>query len=234
MFYAYCKKFSLIITVISGILYDMKDLNAINREREERINLSHYKDLIETIAKVEYKRFANLGLIDLSEVISLAMYTAYYIVNNTSNNSLYNEAYLTKAIKWAIRNEMRRRYRWYVMRNNESAEQEKVKDAVYRTILSIDEMAEADNPTIIKDLSRTPEEKAEIVDLKNRIIEIMQTLSQRERDLIEAKYFYDKKLKDISVEFNISQSRISRIIQSGLDKIKRELLKQDKIDGDCI
>jgi len=234
MFYAYCKKFSLIITVISGILYDMKDLNAINREREERINLSHYKDLIETIAKVEYKRFANLGLIDLSEVISLAMYTAYYIVNNTSNNSLYNEAYLTKAIKWAIRNEMRRRYRWYVMRNNESAEQEKVKDAVYRAILSIDEMAEADNPTIIKDLSRTPEEKAEIVDLKNRIIEIMQTLSQRERDLIEAKYFYDKKLKDISVEFNISQSRISRIIQSGLDKIKRELLKQDKIDGDCI
>ena len=212
----------------------MKDLDAINKEREERVNLSQYKDLIETVSKVEYKRFANLGLIDISEVISLATYTAYYIINDTSNKQLYNEAYLTKAIKWAIRNEMRRRYRWYIMRNNESMEQEKVKDAVYRTILSIDEMAESENPTMIKDLSRTPEEKAEIVDLKNRIVELMQNLPQREKDLIEAKYFYDKKLKDISAEFNISQSRISRIIQSGLDKIKRQLLKQDEINEDNI
>ena len=212
----------------------MKDLNAINKEREERINLSQYKDLIETVSKVEYKKFSNLGLIDLSEVISLATYTAYYIINSSSNKNLYNDAYLTKAIKWAIRNEMRRRYRWYVMKNNESLEQEKVKDAVYRTILSIDEMADAENPTLIKDLSRTPEEKAEIVDLKNRIVEVMHKLSQREQDLIEAKYFYDKKLKDISVEFNISQSRISRIIQGGLDKIKKELLKQEKIDEDSI
>ena len=212
----------------------MKDLDAINKVREERINLSQYKGLIETVAKVEYKRFSNLGLIDITEVINLATYTAYYLINNSSNKQLYNEAYLTKAIKWAIRNEMRRRYRWYVMRNNESQEQEKVKDAVYRTILSIDEMAEAENPTLIKDLSRTPEEKAEVIDLKNRIVEIMQTLPERERELIEAKYFYDKKLKDISAEFNISQSRISRIIQGGLDKIKRELLKQDVIDEDDI
>ena len=228
------QKFCLIITFVFGILYVMKDFNTINKEREGRINLSQYKDLIETVSKIEYKRFSNLGLIDLSEVISLATYTAYYIVNNSENSSLYNEAYLTKAIKWAIRNEMRRRYRWYVMKNNEPLEQEKVKDAVYRTILSIDEMAEADNPTIIKDLSRTPEEKAEIVDLKSRIVEIMQNLTPRERDLIEAKYFYDKKLKDISVEFNISQSRISRIIQSGLNKIKKELLKQENVDEDDI
>ncbi len=211
----------------------MKDLKAINKERECRVNLSRYKVLIETISKVEYKKFSNLGLIELSEVINLATYTAYYIVNGTSNPKLYNESYLTQAIKWAIRNEMRRRYKWYVMKNSEN-EQERVKDAVYRTILSIDEMAEAENPTIIKDLSRTPEEKAEIVDLKNRIIEIMQKLPQREQDLIEAKYFYDKKLKDISAEFNISQSRISRIIQSGLDKIKKELLKQESIDENDI
>ena len=211
----------------------MKDLNSINKEREGRINLSQYKDLIETISKVEYKKFSNLGLIELAEVINLANYTAYYIINNSSNKSLYNEAYLTQAIKWAIRNEMRRRYRWYVMKNSEN-EQEKIKDAVYRTILSIDEMAESENPTIIKDLSRTPEEKAEVVDLKSRIVEIMHKLPQREQDLIEAKYFYDKKLKDISVEFNISQSRISRIIQSGLDKIKKELLKQENINEDNI
>ena len=212
----------------------MKDLESINREREGRANLSQYKELIETISKVEYKKFSNLGLIDLSEVIGLANYTVYYLVNNAKNKDLYNTAYLTKAIKWAIRNEMRHRYKWYVMKNNESDEHEKIKDAVYKTILSIEEMADAENPTVIKDNHRTPEEKAEIVELKNRICEVMKKLPQREQDLIEAKYFYDKKLKDISAEFNISQSRISRIIQNALDKIKRELLKQEEVDENNI
>lgn len=209
----------------------MKDLDTINKEREGRINLSHYKDLIETVSKVEYKKFSNLGLIDLSEVINLANYTVYFLVNNSKES--YNEAYITKAIKWTIRNEMRRRYKWHVMKND-SNEQEKVKDAVYKTILSIEEMAEAENPTLIKDNSRNPEEKAEIFELKNRICEAMKKLPQREQDLIEAKYFYDKKLKDIQDEFGISQSRISRIIQNGLDKIKKELLKQEQLDEDYI
>lgn len=211
----------------------MKDIESINRNREERANLAQYKELVETISKVEYKKFSNLGLIELSEVISLANYTVYYLINNSRNKDLYTTAYLTKAIKWAIRNEMRRRYKWYVMKNQEtSLEHEKIKDAVYKTILSIEEMADAENPTLIKDNHRTPEEKAEIVELKNRICEAMKKLSQREQDLIEAKYFYDKKLKDISAEFNISQSRISRIIQNALDKVKKELLKQESLNNE--
>ena len=212
----------------------MKDIEAINREREDRANLAQYKELIETISKVEYKKFSNLGLIELSEVIALSNYTVYYLLNNSKNKELYNTAYFTKAIKWAIRNEMRRRYKWHIMKNQESKEQEKIKDAVYKTILSIEEMADAENPTVIKDNHRTPEEKAEIVELKHRICEAMKKLSQREQDLIEAKYFYDKKLKDISVEFNISQSRISRIIQNALDKIKKELLKQEEVNENNI
>lgn len=195
--------------------------------------MAQYKELVETISKVEYKKFSNLGLIELSEVISLANYTVYYLVNNSRNKDLYTTAYLTKAIKWAIRNEMRRRYKWYVMKNQEtSLEHEKIKDAVYKTILSIEEMADAENPTLIKDNHRTPEEKAELVELKNRICEVMKKLSQREQELIEAKYFYDKKLKDISAEFNISQSRISRIIQNALDKVKKELLKQESLNNE--
>jgi RNA polymerase sigma factor (sigma-70 family) len=214
----------------------MRDINAINKEREGRANLSQYKELIETVSKVEFKKFSTLGLIEYSEVVALANYTVYYLTtNNPKNSDSYNTSYLTKAIKWAIRNEMRRRYKWYVMKNdNIPDEKEQIKDAVYKTILSIDEMEEADNPTQIKDYHRTPDEKAEIIELKKRICEIMKTLSQREQDLIEAKYFYDKKLKDIAVEFNISQSRISRIIQNALDKVKRELLKQERINENDI
>ena len=212
----------------------MKDLKAINKEREGRQNLSQYKDLIETISKVEFKKFSNLGLIDLSEVISLATYTVYYLVNNARSRELYNDSYIIKAVKWAIRNEMRRRYKWYVMKNQDISDQDKLRDAVYKTIASIEEMAEAENPTIIKDDSRTPDETAEIAELKGRIYELMKKLPQREQDLIEAKYVYDKKLKDISEEFNISQSRISRIIQNALEKIKKELLKQERLDEDNI
>ena len=213
----------------------MKDLKAINKEREGRANLSQYKDLIETVSKVEYKKFSNLGLIELSEVISLGNYTVYYLTtNNPKNSEVFNTSYLTKAIKWAIRNEMRRRYKWYVMKNDTKEEKEQIKDAVYKTILSIDEMEDAENPTQIRDYHRTPDEKAEIVELKKRICEIMKNLSQREQDLIEAKYFYDKKLKDIALEFNISQSRISRIIQNALDKVKKELLKQEKLEDEDI
>lgn len=208
----------------------MKDLETINKERESRANLSQYKELIETVSKVEFKKFSSLGLIEYSEVLALSNYTVYYLVTNSNNKEIFNASYLTKAIKWAIRNEMRRRYKWYVMKNDSVPEKEQIKDAVYKTILSIEEMAEAENPTQIKDSDRNPEEKAEIVELKNRICEVMKKLPQREQDLIEAKYFYDKKLKDISAEFNISQSRISRIIQNALDKIKKELLKQENID----
>jgi RNA polymerase sigma factor (sigma-70 family) len=51
-------------------------------------------------------------------------------------------------------------------------------------------------------------------------------LPPRERELIECKFFKEKKLREIADEFDISQSRISRIIQSGLDKIKKDLAKQ--------
>lgn len=209
----------------------MKDVDIINREQEGKENLSRHKELIETVSKVEFKKFSSLGLIELSEVIALANYTVYYLTINSKNKEIYNTAYLTKAIKWAIRNEMRRRYRWHVMKS-EDDEKEQVKDAVYKTILSIDEMADGENPTQIRDIRRTPEEKAEIVELKKRICEVMKKLSQREQDLIEAKYIYDKKLKDIAIEFNISQSRISRIIQNALDKVKKELLKQEQINED--
>ena len=101
-----------------------------------------------------------------------------------------------------------------------------LREEVYKTILSIDEMQEAEVPIQIKAEDKTPEESIELVELKAEIIESMKKLPARERELIEYKFFKEKKLREIAEEFNISQSRISRIIQSGLDKIKRDLKKQ--------
>lgn len=187
------------------------------------INLREYKELIETIAKVEYQKLSVGHMVEYLELVNIGTQTLYNLFKET-DSSQFNNSYLSTAIKWAIRNEIRRRYKWYSYRNQPTAEdQEDLRAAVYKTILSIDEMAEAETPTQIKDSCKTPEEILEFVELKSEVVEAIKKLPQRERELIESKFFKDKKLKELSVEFNLSQSRVSRIIQAGLNKIKKEL-----------
>jgi RNA polymerase sigma-70 factor (ECF subfamily) len=88
-------------------------------------------------------------------------------------------------------------------------------------------MADAENPTLIKDTTRTPEELIVFNELSSAIKEAIKKLPTREQELIEAKFFQDKKLRELSDDFNISPSRISRIIQSGLNKIRKELEKSN-------
>ena len=193
-----------------------------------KVNLRDYKDLIEMIAKVEYQKFSTSHLIELPELINIGNHTLYILFKN-HNPENFNSTYLSTAIKWAIRNEVRRRYKWYSLKNKKQTEEEydnNLREEVYKTILSIDEMQDAEVPTQIKSEDRNPEESIEFVELKNEIMESMKKLSERERELIESKFFQEKKLREISEEFNISQSRISRIIQSGLDKIKKDLARQ--------
>lgn len=197
-------------------------------QAKQNVNLRDYRDLIEMIAKVEYQKFSTSHLIELSELINIGNHTLY-ILFKKNNPEAFNNTYLSTAIKWAIRNEVRRRYKWYSLKNQKQAESEydsNLREEVYKTILSIDEMQDAEVPTQIKSEDRNPEENIEFIELKNEILESMKKLSPREKELIEYKFFKDKKLREISEEFNISQSRISRIIQAGLDKIKKDLARQ--------
>ena len=200
--------------------------NVARETIEKEINLKEYSNLIETVSKVEFSKVSSYGLIEYPEIVNLATHTVYLVLKN-GTASLYNNAYLTKAIKWEIRNEIRRRYRWYTLKNNQPVNNSEVRETVYKTILSVEAMAEAENPVIVKDTSMTPPEQAEFAELKEKIIEAIKHLPERERALVEAKFFHDKKLKDISAEFDISQSRISRIIQNALKKVRKELMKQD-------
>lgn len=199
---------------------------------EENIKLKEYKELIEIIAKVEYQKFSNSHLIELPELINIGTHALYILFKNKEPEK-YNNTYLSTAIKWAIRNEVRRRYKWYTLKNKQVSidEDAETNDAemradVYKNILSIDELQEAEIPTQIKSQDKTPEESIEFSELKDGILESMKKLPPRERELIEYKFFKEKKLREIAEEFNISQSRISRIIQTGLDRIKKDLAKQ--------
>jgi RNA polymerase sigma factor (sigma-70 family) len=199
---------------------------------EENVKLRQYRDLIEIIAKVEYQKFSRSHLIELPELINIGTHALYILFKNREPES-YNSTYLSTAIKWAIRNEVRRRYKWYTLKNKPAVEDEdyetnetELRAEVYKNILSIDELQDAEVPTQIKANDKTPEESIEFLELKEGILESMKKLPPRERELIEYKFFKEKKLREIAEEFNISQSRISRIIQTGLDRIKKDLAKQ--------
>ena len=208
-------------------------MNAENK-KAEKFNIKDYQELIDTLVKVEYKKLSAKHLIEYSELENIASHVIHRLCSNAKEGQ-YNKSYLSTAVKWAIRNELRRRYKWYVLKNpqeniliNEEDHAE-IREAVYVTILSADEMAEGDNPSIIRDLRRNPEEMILFQELSGSIKEAIKTLPQRERELIEYKFLQDKKLREISDEFNLSPSRISRIIQSGLNKIRKELVKQNLV-----
>ena len=97
------------------------------------------------------------------------------------------------------------------------------------SILSTDEMFDSERAFEIKDARKTPEENCEFAMLYNSVKSAVMTLPKRERELIESKFFKEKKLHELSDEFSISPSRISRIIKSGLDKVKDELIKSEVI-----
>ena len=199
-----------------------------------KFNIKDYQELIDTLAKVEYKKLSSKHLIDFSELVNIGTQVVHKLCSNTPPDK-YNKSYLSTAIKWAIRNEVRRRYKWYVLKNQQEntvideENQCNIREAVYKTILSVDEMAEGDNPTQIRDNKRNPEETVLFSELSESIKHAIKNLPPRERELIEYKFFNDKKLREISEEFNLSPSRISRIIQSGLNKIRKELVKQNLV-----
>ena len=69
-----------------------------------------------------------------------------------------------------------------------------MREAVYRTILSIDEMQENDPTVSVADKERNPEETIIFREMANAIREAMDTLTPREKELIESRFYKEKKL----------------------------------------
>lgn len=184
-----------------------------------------YMDLIDVVCKVEYKRLTNNYMVDFDELQNIAIITVHTILEENPKKE-FNITYLSVAIKWAIRNELRRRYNWYTAKADDDNENGQIREAVYETILSIDEMAEGENPQQIKDNSMNQEDYTELQELNVAIREAIKKLPVRYREIIEARFYQDKKLKDLSADYNLSPSRITRIIQNGLEKVRNELKKQ--------
>jgi RNA polymerase sigma factor (sigma-70 family) len=214
-------------------------------DKKNQKTLNDYTELIETVARIEYNRLStSTHLIDQSELVNIGA-IAVHIILTTQKNSEFNLSYMSTAIKWAIRNELRRRYKWYTHKHSsqkedneellESAEeiveveQTQIREAIYETVLSIEDLEGAENPTQIKDSALNPEESFEFNELSKAIKKAIKSLPVREKMVLESRFFNGKKIKELASDLKISSSRVSRIIQSGLDKVRSELKKQDLV-----
>ncbi|MCD7780756.1 MAG: sigma-70 family RNA polymerase sigma factor [Candidatus Gastranaerophilales bacterium] len=215
--------------------------------------IKDYIEIIEKVAKVEHKRIPS-HMVDYDELVSIGIIAIQVMIKDKTEEELarYNNAYIATAVRWAIRNELRNRYKWYSLKHSNVDSQDedsgeegtdagtgitpgKVREAIYETILSIDSLAAAasdnDSPfDFIKDPSALPDEKAEISELGRVIREAIAKLPQKERTIIEYRFYRNMQVKEIAQQIGLSSSRITRIIQSSLNTVKEYLNKRDHYD----
>ena len=213
--------------------------------------LKDYIEIIQKVARVEYKRIPS-HMLDCEELVSIGIIALQALFKNKTEEQLanYNSSYIATAVRWAIRNELRNRYKWYTLKHkkedgdfegeateyteNQSTldvSPSKVREAVYETILSIDSImaASSDNDSpfdFIKDTSATPDEKAEISELSKLIKEAIAKLPQKDRTIVEYRFYRNLQVKQIASMVGLSSSRITRIIQASLNQVREYLQKR--------
>lgn len=211
---------------------------------QDKNKLQEYIDIVQKVARVEYRRIPS-HMVDYEELVSIGILAIQALVQNKSSEQLekYNAAYIATAVRWAIRNELRIRYKWYSLKHkNDEVENEeetevdektKVREAVYETILSIDGLAAAasdnDSPfDFIKDTHAMPDENAEITELGRMIREAITKLPPKERTVVEYRFYRNMQVKDIAKQVGLSSSRVTRIVQASLNSIKEYLNSREQ------
>lgn len=208
---------------------------------QDKNKLKEYIDIVQKVARVEYHRIPS-HMLDYEELLSIGIIAIQALVKNKTPEQLerYNDAYVATAVRWAIRNELRIRYKWYSLKHKAEDEdaysedddtetkKNKVRSAIYETVLSIDGLADAasdnDSPfDFLKDPHATPDESAEITELGRMIRVAISKLPPKERTVVEYRFYRNMQVKDIATQVGLSPSRVTRIVQASLAQIKEYL-----------
>lgn len=219
-------------------------------DRASQNKIKEYITIVEKVAKIEHRRIPS-HMVEYEELVSIGIIAVQAMIKNKTEEQLekYNSSYIGTAVRWAIRNELRNRYKWYTLKHkaNEDAEEGadssmsegdidvspgKVREAIYETILSIDSIAAAssdnDSPfDFIKDPHALPDEKAEISELGKAIREAIATLPQKDRLVVEYRFYRNMQVKEIAEQVGLSSSRITRIVQSALNHVREYLVQHE-------
>ncbi len=214
---------------------------------QDKNKLKEYIDLVKKVAKVEHRRIPS-HMVEYEELLSIGIIAIQALIKNKTEEQLakYNMAYIATAVRWAIRNELRIRYKWYSLKhkaedddsedeneNSEEVQKAKVREAIYETVLSIDGLADAasdnDSPfDFLKDNHATPDENAEISEMARMIKEAISKLPPKDRTVVEYRFYRNMQVKDIARQIGLSSSRVTRIVQAALGSIREYLNNREQ------
>lgn len=210
--------------------------------------IKEYISVVEKVARVEHRRIP-VHMVEYEELVSIGIIAVQALVKGKTDEQLqkYNDAYIATAVRWAIRNELRNRYKWYSLKHTKTTglgeestnedgssvdvSPEKVREAIYETILSIEGLSESgdgDSPfEFIKDGSALPDERMEIAELGKTIKEAISKLPPKERTIVEYRFYRNMQVKDIATQVGLSPSRVTRIVQASLNTVREYLKERD-------
>src|SRR5574344_1736648 len=85
---------------------------------QEKAKIKEYLDIIQKVAKVEHHRIPQ-HMIEYEELVSIGIIAIQSMIKGKSEEQLshYNSSYIGTAVRWAIRNELRNRYKWYTLKH---------------------------------------------------------------------------------------------------------------------
>jgi len=220
-------------------------------QMQSNSRLKEYIEIVQKVAKVEQRRIPT-HMVEYEELVSIGIIAVQSMIKGKSDEELehYNSAYIGTAVRWAIRNELRNRYKWYSLKHKKEEGEEgatetdedglevtpsKVREAIYETILSIDSlaMANSDNDSpfdFVKDTKAMPDEAAEITEMGRMIKEAIATLPQKDRTIVEYRFYRNMQVKEIARQVGLSSSRITRIVQAALNTVREYLEAHDQHD----
>lgn len=92
-------------------------------------------------------------------------------------------------------------------------------------LISLDEYTEAGSEVKMENVSNShfdqPETVVEKEETKKKLIEAIDTLTEKERSVIVLYYYEDMTLKEISMTLEVSESRVSQLHTKALNKMKK-------------
>lgn len=212
---------------------------------QDKNKLKEYIEIVQKVARVEHRRIPS-HMVEYEELLSIGIIAIQALIKNKTEEQLskYNSAYVATAVRWAIRNELRIRYKWYSLKhkseeeteeddNFEEGQKAKVREAIYETVLSIDGLADAasdnDSPfDFLKDTHAMPDENAEISEMARMIKEAISKLPAKDRTVVEYRFYRNMQVKDIARQIGLSSSRVTRIVQAALGNIREYLQSREQ------
>lgn len=221
---------------LTGDLYNARivfgtKLGEISNEKTEKeltdkSKVQHYIDIVQAVARMEHSNIKNFS-VEYEELLSIGIIAIQVMIKNKTEEQLsrYNDIYIATAVQWAIRNEMKIRYKEYnnkdVVINDDPSyndfKQFSVRVKIYRVV---------GNLYNFKDNIEDSSFKEVILYYANIIGKQIESIfSDNDREIIHDVIFSEKTIDDIAKERKMSYHEAVVKVSTILDEIKKGLVE---------